>query len=172
MSTADLPELHYADGPSVEASIDIAAPPERVWALVSDLQLPAKFSTEFQGADLLDGAEVPALGARFVGRNHHPAIGSWETTSTITAFDPPREFAFDVESDDGRPSASWRFSLEPTPTGTRLTQWMRMGPGRSGINPAIDAMPDKESKILYRRLAEHRTNMEATLSGIKSLAEE
>jgi hypothetical protein len=48
---------------------------------------------------------------------------------------------------------------------------MRMGPGRSGINPAIDAMPEKESKILHRRLAEHRANMEATLAGIKALAE-
>jgi hypothetical protein len=48
---------------------------------------------------------------------------------------------------------------------------MRMGPGRSGINPAIDAMPDKESKILHRRLGEHRSNMAATLAGIKELAE-
>jgi uncharacterized protein YndB with AHSA1/START domain len=171
MSTADLPELRYADGPSTEASIDIEAPPERVWALVSDLQLPARFSTEFQGAELLDGAEVPAAGARFVGRSHHPAIGSWETTSTITIFDPPRVFAYDVDGTDGRPSASWRFSLAPTVDGTRLTQQMRMGPGRSGINPAIDAMPDKESKILHRRLGEHRANMEATLAGIKALAE-
>jgi uncharacterized protein YndB with AHSA1/START domain len=171
MSTSEVPELHYADGPSTEVSIVIDAPPERVWALISDLQLPARFSSEFQGADLLGGARAPAVGARFVGRNHHPAIGSWETTSTITAFDPPRQFAYDVESDDGRPSASWRFLLEAVESGTRLTQWMRMGPGRSGINPAIDAMPDKESKILHRRLGEHRVNMEATLAGIKALAE-
>lgn len=171
MSERDLPELHYADGPSAEVSIEIEAPPERVWALISDLQLPARFSSEFQGADLLGGASVPEAGARFVGRNHHPAVGTWETTSTITRFEPPRQFAYDVESDDEQPSASWRFSLEPTETGTRLTQWMRMGPGRSGINPAIDAMPEKESRILYRRLSEHRANMEATLAGIKSLAE-
>ena len=68
-------------------------------------------------------------------------------------------------------AASWRFTLEPIEGGTRLTQWMRMGPGRSGINPAIDAMPDKESKILHRRLGEHRANMEATLAVIKALAE-
>ena len=48
---------------------------------------------------------------------------------------------------------------------------MRMGPARSGINMAIDAMPDKESRILYRRLSEHRANMERTLLGIKELAE-
>jgi len=48
---------------------------------------------------------------------------------------------------------------------------MQMGPARSGINMAIDAMPDKETRILRRRIAELRANMEATLHGIKSLAE-
>jgi hypothetical protein len=48
---------------------------------------------------------------------------------------------------------------------------MQMGPARSGINLAIDAMPEKESKILHRRVAEHRANMEATLAGIKQLVE-
>jgi hypothetical protein len=47
-----------------------------------------------------------------------------------------------------------------------------MGPGRSYINVAIDAMPDKESRILHRRLGEHRTNMEANLRGIKDLVEQ
>ena len=46
-----------------------------------------------------------------------------------------------------------------------------MGPARSGINAAIDAMPDKEDRILRRRLDEHKANMEATLEGIKQLAE-
>jgi hypothetical protein len=32
-------------------------------------------------------------------------------------------------------------------------------------------MPDKEDRIVARRLDEHRLNMEATLLGIKSLAE-
>ena len=171
MSTADNPTWRYADAPTTEARIEISAPPELVWMLVTDLQIPARFSSEFQGAELQGDATVPAVGVRFVGRNQHPAIGSWETTSTITTFDPPSVFAYDVDGPDGRPSATWRFSLERTEDGTRLTQWMRIGPGRSGISPAIDAMPDKESKILHRRLAEHRSNMEATLIGIKSLAE-
>jgi hypothetical protein len=48
---------------------------------------------------------------------------------------------------------------------------MRMGPAPSGLNIAIDAMPDKEEKIIARRLAEHQRNMAATLEGIKNLAE-
>lgn len=170
--SSDQPELRFADGPTTEASTQIAAPPAAVWALVTDIALPARFSTEFQGADWLDGAEGPAVGARFVGRNHHAAIGSWETTATVATLEPEREFAYDVDgADPGQPGATWRYTLEPVDGGTRLTQWMRIGPGRSGITPALEAMPDKESKILHRRLAEHRTNMESNLAGIKTLAE-
>lgn len=165
-----LPELRYADGPSTSASTEIAAPPSTVWALVRDIDLPARFSPEFQGADWLDGAEEATVGARFVGRNHHAAIGGWETTSTIVVHEPEREIAYEVDGDGG-PAARWSFTLEPIDGGTRLTQSMRMGPGRSGINPAIDAMPDKESKILHRRLGEHHRSIEATLAGIKALAE-
>lgn len=172
VTSDDRPELRYADGPTTSATVDIDAPPAAVWALVSDIDLPARFSTEFQGARWVDGHDGPAVGARFVGRNHHEAIGTWETTATIVAVEPHREFAYDVDGDDAGPSANWRFTLEPVDSGaTRVTQMMRMGPGRSGINPAIDAMPDRESAILFVRLREHRTNMESTLAGIKTLAE-
>jgi hypothetical protein len=169
-TSVELSELRYSDCPTVEVTVAIAASPDAVWALVSDIQLPARFSSEFLGADWLDGVTAPAVGARFVGRNHHPAIGEWQTTSTICDYEPVRRFGWAV-GDTGQPSATWRFSLEPNPPGTRLTQWMQMGPARSGINLAIDAMPEKESKILHRRLAEHRANMEATLAGIKQMVE-
>ena len=53
----------------------------------------------------------------------------------------------------------------------RLRQWAQLGPAPSGLTPAIEAMPDKEERIIARRLAEHRANMEATVNGIKSVAE-
>ncbi len=46
-----------------------------------------------------------------------------------------------------------------------------MGPGPSGLTPAIEAQPDKEERIVARRLDEWRTNMQATVDGIKSIAE-
>ena len=147
----------------------IDAPADVVWALVSDIQLPARFSSEFRGAEWLDGATEPALAARFVGRNQHSAIGDWETVSTVVEFEPGRVFGWAV-GDPDQPSARWRFTLTPEGSQTRLSQWMQMGPARSGINVAIDAMPDKESKILHRRLGEHRTNMQANLEGIAALA--
>jgi uncharacterized protein YndB with AHSA1/START domain len=163
-------ELRYRDCPTVEAEVVVAARPATLWALVCDIELPARFSTEFAGAEWLDGATGPDLGARFVGHNAHPAVGQWDTVSTISAYEPGQLFEWSVGEPD-EPSAAWRFTLRPDGDGTRVTQWMRMGPGRSGINAAIDAMPDKEDRILRRRLAEHRSNMEATLQGIKQLAE-
>lgn len=170
MTVVDVSELRYADGPSTEVDVLINAGPEMVWALVTDIELPARFSSEFNGAVWLDGATQPVLGARFAGRNEHEAIGTWETTATVIELEPLRVFGWCI-GDPAAPSAAWRFTLTPEGAATRLTQWMRMGPAPSGINFAIDAMPDKESRILHRRLAEHRANMTSTLEGIKVLAE-
>jgi hypothetical protein len=167
---ADQPELRYSDCPSTQAEVLIAAPAAVVWALVCDIQLPARFSSEFNGGEWLDGASSPAPGAQFSGRNHHPAIGDWETTSTICEFQPEQVLGWAV-GDPDQPSALWRFTLTADGTGTRLTQWMQIGPGPSGISVAIEAMPDKESRILQRRLGEHSANMAATLAGIKEVAE-
>jgi uncharacterized protein YndB with AHSA1/START domain len=155
--------VRYADGPTVTVDVRIAAPPEVVWELVSDIDLPARFSTELQSATWIDDTT-------FTGRNRHEAAGEWETTCTVVERVEGVTFAYAV-GDPGNPSASWRFTLEPDGPGTRLTQWMRMGPAPSGLTPAIEAMPDKEERIVARRLDEHRFNMLATLAGIKDLAE-
>jgi hypothetical protein len=166
----DQPELRLSDCPTAEVSVVIAAAPRAVWPLVSDVQLPARFSSEFQGAEWLDGATAPALGARFTGRNYHPARGEWESISTICEYQPERQLGWSVGSPEF-PAARWRFVLEPDADGTRLSQWVQLGPGPSGISDVIESMPDKESRILHRRLAEHRANMQATIAGIKALAE-
>ena len=162
--------LRYSDGPATQVSISIDASPEHVWALVSDVDLPAHFSSEFLGARWVAPDTGPRQGAAFVGRNVHPARGEWETTSFIVEQEPNRSFAWAV-TDADNPSAQWRFDLHARDGGTHLTMSMRLGPARSGISPAIEAMPEKEDRILRRRVAEHRTNMQATLAGIKALAE-
>jgi uncharacterized protein YndB with AHSA1/START domain len=161
-------DMKYADGPTVEVDILVAAPIERVWALVSDIDLPARFSGELLGARWID--DTPKVGARFAGRSHHDALGNWETTSFVARYDPPRAFEWAV-SDLEAPSASWWFDLDEAANGTTLRQGMRMGPAPSGLSLAITAMPDKEEKIIARRLAEHERNIQATLEGIKQLAE-
>ncbi|MGA0322320.1 MAG: SRPBCC family protein [Ilumatobacteraceae bacterium] len=54
-------ELRYSESPSTEVSRTIPASPEVLWALLSDINLPARFSTEFKGAEWLDGASAPHL---------------------------------------------------------------------------------------------------------------
>jgi Polyketide cyclase / dehydrase and lipid transport len=160
----------YADTPSVAARTRIEAAPQRVWGYVSDIHLMPEVSSELQQVAWLDGADGPGLGRRFSGRNQHPAMGSWESVSTIVACDEPRVFAWAV-GDPGHPAATWRYTLRPDGTGTELEQWAQLGPGPSGLSLAIAAMPDKEQKIVFVRLREFETGMLANLAAIKERAE-
>ncbi|WP_406438138.1 SRPBCC family protein [Streptomyces sp. NBC_01613] len=160
----------YTDKPTVEVRTWIDAPPERVWALVSDIGLMPSTSDELRSVEWLDGATGPAVGARFLGRSSHEAYGEWATTSYVIEYEPGRVFAWAVQ-DPAEPSAIWRFRLHPGDGGTELSEWMQMGPGRSGLSVAIDRMPEKEEKIVFVRLREFEHNMTVTLERIKQLAE-
>ncbi|MEU4167636.1 SRPBCC family protein [Streptomyces sp. NPDC026665] len=160
----------YADQPTVDVRTRIDAPPRRVWDLVSDIRLMPDLSAELQSVEWLDGVTAPRLGARFVGRSRHESLGEWETTSYVVECDPCRAFAWAV-SDLEHPSAVWRFGLEEADGGTELTQWMRMGPGRSGLSFAIDRMPEKEEKIVFVRMREFERSMTDTVAAIRKLAE-
>jgi hypothetical protein len=160
--------MRYADGPSTEVDLLVDTPIEAIWDVVTDIDLPAAFSTECLGAEWID--EGPALGARFVGHNRHEALGQWDTTSWVNRYEPPHAFGWAV-SDPDSPSATWWFLLEQEDSGVRVRQGGRMGPAPSGLNIAISAMPDKEERIVARRLAEWEQNMLATLGGIKQRLE-
>jgi hypothetical protein len=164
--------MKYADCPTVTVSTDVAAPAAAVWALVSDIGLSSRFSTEVGGAEWLDGAGGPALDARFVGHSAHDAIGEWSTTCIVTGFDPPRLFEWSVVGRDGDVSSIWRYTItDGAEGGVHLDYWFQMGPGRGGLNFAIERMPDKEERIVARRIEEHRANMERVVAGVKDLAE-
>lgn len=160
----------YAEGPTIEVETWIDAPPERVWEIVSDIEAMPGMSPELQEVAWCDEGSGPAIGRTFTGRNRHPAIGEWETTSHIVECDPAKAFAWAV-TDPAYPSSSWRFTLAPADGGTRLTQWMRIGPGPSGLTPAIEKMPDKEAKIIFVRMREHEKAMTGTVAAIKERAE-
>ncbi len=163
--------VRFTDGPGTWAETPVAAPIEDVWAAVTDINLPARFSGEFLGARWKTTG--PAPGACFVGRNRHPAVGEWRTESFVTEFEPHRVFGWAV-SDPDNPGARWRFVLDPSgPSGDRcrLRFEVTLGPGPSGTTAAIAAMPDKESRIIHRRLNELHANMARTVAGIRDLIE-
>lgn len=160
--------MRYADGPTAAESIDLEAAPTRVWQLVSDISLPARFSSELQSVEWLDDASAATVGARFRGRNARGSM-HWETTCEITAIEPEQRIEWDVLGAD-EPLATWRFELEPTGDGgTRLTQWARMGPAPSGLSPMIAAEPEREEELVEMRLGMWRRDMRANLEGIAAL---
>ncbi len=160
----------YADTPTVDASTRIDAPPERVWELVSDPLLMPELSTELRAVEWLDDTTTSRVGARFRGHNKHDAIGEWSTTCHVVQCDAPRVFSWAVE-DPQNPTATWGFELGIDDDGTLLRQWVQMGPGRSGLSQAIEQMPDKEQKIVHRRLCEFENGIIGNLEQIKQRAE-
>ena len=150
----------------VEVAID--ARPERVWELVSDIDLPRRFSDEFIGAEWMD---PPGPGSRFIGRNQRQDTGTWETVSTVTEWHPNRSFEWTVGDLDD-PTAVWRFDIEPLPDGTRLTMSAALGPGRSFLRAIVRKRPDRAEQIVAERMRMWRANMESTVEGVRRLAEE
>ena len=160
-----------AAGPGVTVEIDIAAPPERVWEFISDINISARFSKEFQGADWID-SDGPKEGALFQGRNRRTDVNrEWETRSWVVACDAPNVFAWNVNDRD-EPSAKWRFELEKIPGGTRLRQRFILGQRLSATGTAMVENPEQAEQILASRQEQHRGNMMLNLRGIKELAEQ
>ncbi|MFC0004738.1 SRPBCC family protein [Micromonospora siamensis] len=173
--------MRYADHPTAECEVHIEADRDRVWDLVCDIQLPARFSPELRRVRPLDDTVPLTQGTRFEGHNHHPFLGEWRTISYVVELTVPSALAWAVVDADGRfgggppdpanPAATWRFDLTPDAGGTRLRHGVRIGPGRSGLSLAIDRSPEREEAIVRHRLAELRSGIQDTLDGIKRLAE-
>lgn len=161
----------FRDAPTVEVSVRVAAPPEAVWALVTDIGVPARFSVELQSAHWLDGAARPVVGARFRGHSAHPALGEWSTVSEVVEVQEGRRWVWQVQGPGDGPTATWAFEVDPGRGAVTLRQWARMGPGPSGLTPAIAAAPEREARIVAHRLEEWRAGMSANLEGIRSLLE-
>lgn len=161
----------YADQPEVEVEAFVAAPPERVWPLLDPARMPPT-STELQSVEWIEGASGPSEGARFRGRNAHPSLGEWSVTGTVVTCEPSSAIAWEMDSADvGVPSSRWTLCCVPDGDGTRVRQQVRLGPGRSGLSQAIEAMPDKEQKIVFVRLREFEGAMTRTLEAIRAEAE-
>jgi uncharacterized protein YndB with AHSA1/START domain len=145
-------------------TVHVAAPPEQVWALVSDITNTGKFSPETFEAEWLDGSSGPEVGARFRGHVKRNGRGpTYWTKCTVTACERGREFTFVVGTPEKHPM-TWGYRFEPAGDGTDVTEFYRL--------------EDQAAMRLYWKLfgkARGRTNannMQATLDRIKAAAEE
>lgn len=99
----------------ISASVDVAAPPERVWAVVSDVTRMPEWSPELRRLYPVGGRE-PRVGMRLIGVNRR-GYALWPTTSTVVRLEPERAVAWKTRQS----GATWTYELEPTAVGTRLT---------------------------------------------------
>jgi hypothetical protein len=162
--------MRYRDQPTVEVEERIVGDPAAIWALVIDITLPARFSGELQSVEWVGDATDVAVGNRFRGHNQNPDLGDWSTECTVVEVEPGSRWTWTVNGGDSL-MATWGFEVDPGRDAVTVRQWGRMGPDPSGLNIAIDAMPEKEGRIISRRMREWRTNMQANLAGIKALIE-
>ena len=109
-------------------TVRMDAPPDRIWGLLSDITRIGSYSPETFEAEWLDGADGPAVGARFRGHVRRNGRGpTYWTTCEVTACEPGREFAFGVGK-PGRPMNVWAYHLEPAGDGTEVTESFTLTP--------------------------------------------
>lgn len=149
---------------TVSRSTTVAAPAQRVWALVSDLPRMGEYSPENAGGAWAGGATGPTVGAVFLGRNGRGAR-RWSTRSTVTRCEPGRAFAFAVSS-LGLPVSEWAYDVQPDGDGCRLTEtWTdRRGRVMTVLGRLVSGVAD--------RTAFTEASIEQTLERVKQRAEQ
>lgn len=99
----------------ISATVEVAASPDAVWEVVSDVTRMPEWSPELRWLFVV-GSKEPRVGMNLVGINRRKLV-LWPTTSVVTRFEPGRAVAWRTRES----GATWTYELEPTATGTRLT---------------------------------------------------
>lgn len=144
------------------ASVTIAAPPDAVYALITDLPTLGDLGAEVTTMHWHRGDRA-AAGAVFKGRNRNGSR-SWTTTCTVTDAEPGRAFAFDVKS-LVIPIAHWRYDIEAVDGGCTVTEstWDR--------RPGWFRTPGGIATGVRDRTTANAENIRQTLERLKARAE-
>jgi uncharacterized protein YndB with AHSA1/START domain len=148
-----------------EGRIDIAAPPDVVYDLITDVARMGEWSPECYRCEWLDGATAAAPGARLRGYNRLGPM-RWERTAVVGIADRGREFTFTtVNERAGREETRWRYTMEPSPSGssgTLLTESFQF---------LWCSVPNRLAEALIPRGRQVNRGIEETLRRIKRAAE-
>lgn len=147
----------------VSVSREIAAPAERLWAMVSDVTRMGEWSPETESGEWLRGATGPKPGATFRGTNRN-GKKKWKTVATVVDAEPGRLFSFRIKA-GGLKVAEWRYAFEPTANGCRVTETWIDQRGR------IVTTMGKPVSGVADRAAHNREGMERTLERLAAAAE-
>jgi hypothetical protein len=142
-------------------SIEIAAEPAAVYALVSDLPRMGSWSPECTGITWRGTPRSPVEGARFIGHNRSGRV-RWSTFGQVVAADPGRTFAFEVTLGPVK-VARWEYSFDATDAGCTVTEcWTDRRPGP--VRTLVDAtMGSRERANVH--------GMRKTLEALRAEAE-
>ena len=129
---------------SARASVTIAAAPETVYALITDLPTMATLAEEADAMEWHQGGSATP-GAVFKGHNSNGGR-KWTTTCTVTHAEPGRTFGFDVKS-VVIPVAHWRYDIAPAEDGCTVTEqtWDRRPGWFRKVAGLATGVTDRES---------------------------
>jgi uncharacterized protein YndB with AHSA1/START domain len=151
--------------PLLEATVEIAAPAAKVWALIGDVRRMPLWSPQVLSTRLRDGYDALSVGTEFTNLNHERDELQWTTHARIVRLTPERELAFQIEEN----RVIWAFQLTPTDANhTRLTQ-RRETP--DGISQASLELTDRFLGGQEKFTVTLRSGMRQTLQRIKASAE-
>jgi uncharacterized protein YndB with AHSA1/START domain len=151
----------------LEDSIEIDAPAEKVWSLVTDIPAMAKWSPQVVKSTVKGG--VVKQGAVFSSLNKQ-GLKRWPTGGKVVRFQPPSastpgDFAFRIREN----RTIWSFELAPTADGgTRLTERRETPDGISGLSMMLTKVVLGGQKPFTDEL---RRGIRQTLERIKAEAE-
>ena len=144
----------------ISAAVDVSAPPEAVWTVVSDVTRMPEWSPELRRLYVV-GSKQPRVGMTLLGVNRRKYV-MWPTTSKVTRYEPGRAVAWKTRES----GATWTYELEATEGGTRLTgrrDLPRFTLGTTVLGPVIGGAEGHD-----RELA---AGIRSTLEQIKTVVE-
>jgi len=147
----------------LELSREIAAPPHRVYAAISDVTRMGEWSEECHACAWHEGCEAPVVGATFDGYNRY-GEHEWTTQGKIIEADPGRSFAFECSMMDFHYS-TWGYRIEPTRSGSRVTEW------NDDLRPASVLEFSKQLSGIDDRTERNRQTMSGTLERLAAALE-
>jgi len=147
----------------LQISRDIAAPPELVYAAISDVTRMGEWSEECYACQWHDGFDRPVVGATFDGHNRH-GEHEWTTQGKVIEADAGRAFAFECSMMDFHYS-TWGYRIEPTATGCRVTEW------NEDLRPESVLEFSQQISGVADRNARNRQTMSSTLERLAAKLE-
>jgi hypothetical protein len=142
--------------PCVTATVQIQAPPDVVYRIITDLPTLAELAEEAVAMEWRKG-NAARPGAVFTGRNES-ATRHWSTKCTVTDAEPGRRFAFDV-SHTIVPIARWQYDIVAADGGCEVTEstwdrrpgWFRKVAGKAtGVSDRLSANTEHIRLTLQR----------------------